>query len=89
MKHATKLLMIVALVATSAPSVPFASQSRTGDVARPTELHASTAGAPAQESWWGAAAGFGCRVGIRYIGSPAFIMFSGFCLVRLLDALIS
>jgi len=97
MKHTTKILLILALVAAAPLSVPGASHAQKSggshpmvvSATRPTELSASGPGAPAQQSWWGAAAKVGCREGIRYIGNPAFVMFSGFCGIWLLDVLIS
>jgi len=89
MKHTTRILLIVTLVATAALSAPGSSHARRSDVARPPELRASAVGGPTQESWWGAAARYGCRQGFRYIGTPAFAAFSGFCILALLDAIIS
>ena len=86
MKHTIKLLLILALVATAMPSVPLASHARS-DASRPVELSASGGAAPTQQSWWGAAAAFGCRQGFRYVGTPAFPLFGGFCLVALVDIL--
>ena len=89
MKHATKLLLIVALAATAMASVPAASHAQKRDVVRPAVSSASPAGAPTQQSWWGEAAAFGCRLGFAYIGTPGFAMFGGFCAIAILDALIS
>lgn len=89
MKSTTRFLLILALVATAASAAPGFSHARKGDGARSAELRVSPVGGPTQQSWWGAAAAFGCRQGFRYIGSPAFSMFSGFCVIALLDAIIS
>ena len=86
MKHTSKLLLILALVATAMPSVSPASHARS-DVARSAMLSASGGGAPTQQSWWGAAAASGCRQSFRYVGTPAFAMFSGLCIVALVDIL--
>lgn len=84
MKHKTKLFLTLALVATAVSSIPGSPYARESGVARPAELGA---GAPTLESWWGAAAAAGCRQGFRYIGTPGFNMFSGFCVIALLDAI--
>jgi hypothetical protein len=89
MKHTTKILLILALVATAALSVPGPSYARKGGVARPPELRAGAVGGPTQESWWGAAARYGCRQGFRYVGTPAFAAYSSFCILALLDAILS
>ena len=89
MKHTTRFLLILALVATVASAAPGSSQARRGDGARSAETRLGAAGDPTQQSWWGAAAAFGCRQGFRYIGSPAFTLFSGFCVIALVDAILS
>ncbi len=89
MKRTIKLLLVPALVATVVASVPAASHAGKGEAARPLALSARGGGAPAQQSWLGAAAKFACREGFQYIGTPAFTAFSGFCFVWFLDALIS
>jgi len=89
MKHTTKLLLILALVATTASSVPGSSHARRNDGARPTELRASTVSGPTQESWWGRAAAFACRQGFRYLGTPGFAQYGGFCVIAFLDAILS
>jgi hypothetical protein len=89
MKHTTKILLILALVATAGISVPGPSHAGKSVVARSPELRAGAVGGPTQESWWGAAARYGCRQGFRYIGTPAFAAYSSFCILALLDAIIS
>ncbi len=89
MKHTSKLLLIVALVATAASSVPVPSQARKSDLAPAASLQPTTAGAPTQERWWGAAAAIGCGFGIRYglySGAGALIT-AGFCLIARADAI--
>jgi len=87
MKHATKLFLVLVLAATAILSVPVASRAQNGG--RPAASSASPAGAPTQQSWWGEAAAFGCRLGFAYVGTPGFAMFGGFCAIALVDALIS
>jgi hypothetical protein len=87
-KHTTKLFLILALVATPVASVPAASYAVTR-IAWPAPPSAAAVGGPTEQSWWGAAAGFGCRMGFGYIGTPAFAMFGGFCALALVDDLLS
>jgi len=84
MKHTTKLLLILALMATAASSVPVSSHARKADFAPAADLQATTAGAPTQERWWGVAAWFGCRLGIRNGSFNSFT--GGLCLIALVDA---
>src|SRR5207244_131567 len=65
MKHATKLFLVLVLAATAILSVPVASRAQNGG--RPAASSASPAGAPTQQSWWGEAAAFGCRLGFAYV----------------------
>lgn len=89
MKHTSKFLLIVALVATAASSVPVPSQARKSDLAPAANLQTTTPGVPTQERWWGAAAAMGCGFGIRYgafTGAGALIT-AGFCVIALVDAI--
>ena len=89
MKHTTRFILILALVATAASATAGASHAWKGDSARSAERRVSAVGDPTQESWWGAAAAYGCRMGFRTIGSPGFTLFSGFCVIALVDAILS
>jgi hypothetical protein len=81
MKRMTRLLLILALIAITTPSNPAPSHAR---AAAASLASPAAAGAPTAESVVGAAARFGCRQGFRYIGTPFFVMFGGFCLLALL-----
>jgi len=85
MKHAVRFLLIVALAAAT-PSVPLAAHARS-EAARSAAQSVVGPGAPAEQSWLGKASGYLCREGFRYIGTPAFPAWGGFCLLALLYAI--
>ena len=88
MKHARKLLLIVALMATAACSIPAPSHAARPGVAG-SATQAASPGAPTTESWWGGAAAIGCGLGIRYggaLGGWGIAATVVLCLIALADA---
>jgi hypothetical protein len=63
MKHSRKLLLIVALAATTVSSVPISSHA--SRIAPPAQLQAATLNGPVQDAN-GALFALACGIGIRY-----------------------
>ena len=89
MRRTTRFLLVLALLATAASSLPAPSHAN-GIVAAP--VAAAGAGYPKEESWWGGAAAIGCGFGIRFwpafgwnLGYNALLTVS--CLMMIVDTL--
>ena len=91
MKHASKLLLVLALAGIAALSAPASSHAQKAPIA-PSQ--ATSVSDPTQDRWWGAAGAIGCGFGIRASiatkGNPFIVIGTTvMCLIMLADVITS
>jgi hypothetical protein len=91
MKHASKLLLVLALAGFVASSFPASSHAQKAPIA-PSQ--ATSVSDPTQDRWWGVAGAMGCGFGYRlfvgtggnpWVGGATVIM----CLIMIADVVTS
>jgi hypothetical protein len=87
MKRSIRVLMALVLVATTVATVPSFAQAPKNDAT--DGQRAGAVAPPTQESLLGRVSRWLCRESLGYIGTPGFYGYSGFCVIALVDAIIS